>query len=70
MWNQCVKTKRGGKGGRSTDLEQMHGFTTDARQEKVLSELGLRMVRFGNEEVVMDATRSAVVGRIKKVIAA
>jgi len=35
----------------------------DARREKVLSELGLRVVRFGNDEVVRDLF--AVVERIK-----
>jgi len=39
----------------------------DERREKVLSEMGLRIVRFGNDEVVRDM--SAVVGRIKKIIA-
>ena len=33
------------------------------RREKVLSTLGLRIVRFGNDEVMRDL--SAVVGRIK-----
>jgi len=41
------------------DLQQEE----DARREKVLRELGLRIVRFGNEEVVMNL--SAVVGKIK-----
>ena len=41
------------------DLQQEE----DARREKVLSELGLRIVRFGNDEVVRDL--STVVGRIK-----
>jgi very-short-patch-repair endonuclease len=40
----------------------------DARREKALSELGLRIVRFRNDEVVRDASRSAVVGRIKGLI--
>ena len=35
----------------------------DERREKVLSTLGLRIVRFGNDEVMRDL--SAVVGRIK-----
>jgi very-short-patch-repair endonuclease len=35
------------------------------RWEKVLRELGLRIVRFRNDEVVKDAERSAVVGKIK-----
>ena len=36
----------------------------DARREKVLSELGLRVVRFGNDEVVREL--SVVVGRIRE----
>jgi very-short-patch-repair endonuclease len=39
----------------------------DARREKVLSALGLRIVRFRNDEVVMNL--SAVVGKIKVFIA-
>ena len=35
----------------------------DERREKVLSEMGLRIVRFGNDEVGMNL--SAVVGKIK-----
>ena len=42
------------------DLQQEE----DERREKVLSEVGLRVVRFGNDEVVRDAERSAVVGKI------
>ena len=38
----------------------------DARREKVLAEMGLRIVRFGNEEVMRGL--SAVVGRIKEFI--
>ena len=38
----------------------------DERREKVLRELGLRIVRFRNDEVVRDL--SAVVGRIKEFI--
>ncbi|MEW6084846.1 MAG: endonuclease domain-containing protein [Chloroflexota bacterium] len=38
----------------------------DERREKVLSALGLRVVRFGNDEVVRDV--SAVVGRIREAI--
>jgi very-short-patch-repair endonuclease len=38
----------------------------DERREKVLSTLGLRIVRFGNDEVVVDI--SAVVRNIKKLI--
>lgn len=46
----------------------------DERREKVLSELGLKIIRFRNDEVVRelsptlrfgDASRSAVVGRIR-----
>ena len=46
----------------------------DERREKVLSEMGLRVVpqgddtRFGNDEVMRDASRSAVVGKIKALI--
>jgi len=47
------------------DLQQEE----DARQEKVLREMGLRVVRFGNEEVVRDASRSAVVGKISELVA-
>ncbi len=35
----------------------------DERREKVLSEIGLRVVRFNNDEVVRSL--SAVVGKIK-----
>lgn len=35
----------------------------DERREKVLRDLGLQIVRFGNDEMVMGL--SAVVGRIK-----
>ena len=38
----------------------------DERREKVLSEMGLRIVRFGNDEVGRDL--SAVVGKIKEAI--
>ncbi len=38
----------------------------DARREKVLSELGLRIVRFGNDEVVKNV--SAMVGKIKELL--
>jgi len=38
----------------------------DTRRDKVLSEMGLRIVRFENEEVVMDL--SAVVGKIRELI--
>ncbi|MDQ3006498.1 MAG: endonuclease domain-containing protein, partial [Chloroflexota bacterium] len=40
----------------------------DARRERALCELGLRIVRFKNDEVVKDASRSAVVGKIKESI--
>jgi very-short-patch-repair endonuclease len=36
----------------------------DERREKVLSEMGLRIIRFGNDEVVRDV--SAVVGKIRE----
>ena len=36
----------------------------DARREMVLHELGLRIIRFRNDEIVMDASRSTVVERI------
>ena len=38
----------------------------DERREKVLSEMGLRIVRFGNDEVGRDV--SAVVGKIREAI--
>jgi len=38
----------------------------DERREKVLSALGLRIVRFGNDEIVKDL--SAVVGKIKSML--
>ena len=38
----------------------------DERRERVLSEMGLRVVRFGNDEVMR--TLSAVAGRIREVI--
>lgn len=37
----------------------------DARREKALREMGLRIARYKNDEVVKDAERSAVVGKIK-----
>ena len=46
------------------DLQQEE----DARWEKALRELGLRVVRFGNDEVVREL--SAVVGRIKQLVTA
>jgi leucyl-tRNA synthetase len=42
------------------DLQQEE----DARREKVLSEMGLRIVRFRNEEVMKNL--SAVVGKIRR----
>ena len=44
------------------DLQQEE----DARREKALSELGLKVVRFRNDEVVRNV--SVVVGKIKKLI--
>ena len=44
------------------DLQQEE----DARREKVLKEMGLRIVRFGNEEVMNDL--AGVVGKIRKSI--
>lgn len=44
------------------DLQQEE----DARREKVLSEMGLRVVRFGNKEVMRDL--SAVVGMIREIL--
>ncbi|HMR99634.1 MAG TPA: DUF559 domain-containing protein [Anaerolineales bacterium] len=38
----------------------------DERREKVLSELGLRIVRFGNDEVMRNL--SVVVGKIKELV--
>ena len=38
----------------------------DERRERVLSEMGLRVVRFGNDEVMRNL--SAVAGRIREVI--
>jgi very-short-patch-repair endonuclease len=38
----------------------------DARRDKVLSEMGLRVVRFGNEEVLRDL--SQVLGKISEMI--
>ena len=40
----------------------------DARRERALSALGLRIVRFGNDEVVRDASRSTVVGKIRELV--
>ena len=44
------------------DLQQEQ----DARHEKVLGEMGLRIVRFRNEEVVKDL--SAVLGKIRELV--
>ncbi len=44
------------------DLQQEE----DARREKVLSEMGLRIVRFGNDEVMKNL--SAVVGKICEIL--
>ena len=44
------------------DLQQEE----DARREKVLSEMGARVVRFGDDEVVRDL--SMVVGKIKLLV--
>ena len=44
------------------DLQQEE----DARREKVLSEMGLRIVRFRNEEVMKDL--SAVVGNVRELV--
>ena len=46
------------------DLQQEE----DARREKVLSEMGLRIIRFGNDEVVKDLF--TVVGKIKTLVSA
>jgi len=45
------------------DLQQEE----DARREKALSALGLRVVRFGNDEVMRNV--SAVVGKTREMIA-
>ena len=44
------------------DLQQEE----DARREKVLSEMGLRIVRFRNDEIVRDL--SAVVGKVRELV--
>lgn len=46
----------------------IHGLQQeeDAKREKALRELGLRIVRFRNDEVVMDL--SEVVGKIRELI--
>jgi len=40
----------------------------DARRDKSSSELGLRIVRFRNDEVVKDASRSAMVRKIRELV--
>ena len=45
------------------DLQQEE----DARREKVLSEMGMRVVRFRNEEVMRDLP--TVVGKIRRLVA-
>jgi leucyl-tRNA synthetase len=45
------------------DLQQEE----DARRERVLSEMGLRIVRFRNEEVMKSL--SAVLGKIRELVA-
>jgi very-short-patch-repair endonuclease len=40
----------------------------DARREKALRETGLRVVRFGNEEIMKNL--SAVVGKIRELLQA
>ncbi len=45
------------------DLQQEE----DARREKVLSEMGLRVIRFRNEEVMKNL--SAVVGNVRELVA-
>jgi very-short-patch-repair endonuclease len=49
--------------GEIHDLQQEE----DARREKVLREMGLRVVRFRNEEVMRNL--SAVMGKIRELIA-
>jgi len=51
-------------GGDIHDLQQEE----DERREKVLSAVGLRVFRFGNDEMMRDASRSAVVGKIKETV--
>ena len=46
------------------DLQQEE----DMRREKALHELGLRVVRFRNDNVMKDAEQSAVVEKIKELI--
>lgn len=46
------------------DLQQEE----DAKREKALGEMGLRIIRFRNNEVLKNASRSAVVEEIKELI--
>ena len=46
------------------DLQQEE----DVKREKVLHGIGLRIVRFRNDELLGDASRSAVVERIKELL--
>ena len=46
------------------DLQQ----DEDARREKVLHELGMRVIRFGNDEFVKDL--STVVGKVREMVLA
>lgn len=48
------------------DIHDLQQEEEDARREKALSALGLRIVRFRNDEVMMNV--STVVGRIKELI--
>jgi len=62
-------TPNGGGKSWSADLERMRGFVTDVPLgDEVLRGLGRRVVRFGNDEVVRNATRSAVVGKIREFV--
>jgi leucyl-tRNA synthetase len=56
------KRMGGDEDGDIPDLQQEE----DARREKVLSEMGLRIVRFRNDEVVKNL--SAVVGKICELV--
>ncbi|MBK7450766.1 MAG: DUF559 domain-containing protein [Anaerolineales bacterium] len=47
------------------DVHDLHK-EEDGRREKVLREMGLKVVRFGNDEVVREL--SAVVGKIRESI--
>lgn len=58
------------------DVHDLHK-EEDGRREKVLREMGLKVVRFGNDEVVRelsptlrfgDASRSTVMGKIKEML--